>query len=179
MGIISAVIGAITGTTSSRWKQWKSERDERCCKDCKDMTGKIFPITQIVWPDKLHIYCRCKIEALKIIAPGTLTIRGNDGADYWLFFYGRLPDYYVTKEELRKQGWAKGRAISDVASGQMIGGNIYYNRNGHLPSVQGRVWYEADFNYQQGPRNSCRILYSNDGLIFASFDHYETFYEIA
>ena len=42
----------------------------------------------------------------------------------------------------------------------------------------GRIWYEADINYESGYRNDARILYSNDGLIFASYDHYTTFYEI-
>jgi len=44
--------------------------------------------------------------------------------------------------------------------------------------VAGRVWYEADINYESGFRNRQRILYSNDGLVFASYDHYHTFYEI-
>ena len=29
-----------------------------------------------------------------------------------------------------------------------------------------------------GKRNRQRIVYSNDGLIFVSYDHYQTFYEI-
>lgn len=179
MGIISTVIGAVTGSSSSHWKQWVSVKDEKRCIICAEMTGKIYPINQIVWPDKLHAFCRCEIETLKKIIAGTLTTAGKEGADYWLVHYGILPDCYATKEQLRKQGWQKGMSVSDVAPGQMVGGNVYYNRNGHLPSEQGRIWYEADFDYQQGSRNGCRILYSNDGLIFASFDHYATFYEIA
>ena len=42
----------------------------------------------------------------------------------------------------------------------------------------GRVWYEADINYTGGYRNTHRILYSNDGLIFVTYNHYETFYEV-
>ena len=63
--------------------------------------------------------------------------------------------------------------------GQMrIGGDEYINDDGKLPMVNGRKWYEADFDYYGGFRNDCRILYSNDGLIFVSYDHYQTFYEI-
>ena len=40
------------------------------------------------------------------------------------------------------------------------------------------MWYEADINYTGGYRNGHRILYSNDGLMFATYDHYETFYEL-
>ena len=56
--------------------------------------------------------------------------------------------------------------------------DIYQNKDGKLPSTAGSVWYEADINYNGGYRNSERILYSNDGLIFVSYDHYKTFYEI-
>ncbi len=60
----------------------------------------------------------------------------------------------------------------------MIGGDVYSNREKKLPDAPGRVWHEADINYESGYRNRQRILYSNDGLIFASYDHYHTFYEI-
>ena len=60
----------------------------------------------------------------------------------------------------------------------MIGGDIFYNNQGKLPKNLNRVWYEADFDYVSGYRNTCRILYSNDGLIFVSYDHAQTFYEL-
>lgn len=44
--------------------------------------------------------------------------------------------------------------------------------------AEGRVWYEADINYTGGYRRRHRILYSNDGLIFVTYDHYETFWEV-
>ena len=57
-------------------------------------------------------------------------------------------------------------------------GTIYENKIGLLPSKLGRVWREEDFDFVNGYRNSKRILYSNDGLIFVSFDHAQTFYEL-
>nr|WP_294682284.1 ribonuclease domain-containing protein [uncultured Anaerotignum sp.] len=33
-------------------------------------------------------------------------------------------------------------------------------------------------NYKWGYRGNDRILYSNDGLIFVTYDHYKTFIEI-
>ena len=56
--------------------------------------------------------------------------------------------------------------------------SIYLNSNGHLPSATGRVWYEADINYYQGKRNTQRLLWSDDGLIFVTYDHYQTFIEV-
>ena len=60
----------------------------------------------------------------------------------------------------------------------MIGGNIYDNDKSKLPILINRVWREADFDYISGKRNRKRILYSNDGLIFVSYDHAQTFYEL-
>lgn len=62
--------------------------------------------------------------------------------------------------------------------GKMIGGDVYQNREEKLPIESGRIWYEANINYKDGFRNRERILYSNDGLIFVSYDHYQTFYEV-
>lgn len=61
---------------------------------------------------------------------------------------------------------------------QAITAGIYRNFDGHLPQAPGRIWYEADINYKTGKRNNQRVLWSNDGLIFVTYDHYETFYEI-
>ena len=57
-------------------------------------------------------------------------------------------------------------------------GGVFYNDRGKLPAKGDRIWYEADINYSKGKRNSERIVYSNDGLIFITYDHYRTFIEI-
>lgn len=93
-------------------------------------------------------------------------------------YEGRLPDYYVTKEEAAIAGWIpKKQNLSEVLPGKQIGGNVYKNIEGKLPENSYRIWYEADFDYINGFRNAKRILYSNDGLIFVSYDHAQTFYE--
>ena len=61
----------------------------------------------------------------------------------------------------------------------MITKGIYKNKNGHLPSASGRIWYEADINYNGGYRGDERIVFSNDGLVFVTYNHYLTFEEIA
>ena len=52
------------------------------------------------------------------------------------------------------------------------------NLNGHLPQLAGRVWQETDINYFEGKRNRHRIFFSNDGLFFVTYNHYETFIEV-
>ena len=110
---------------------------------------------------------------------GTATELGMDGADAYIVRFGRLPNYYVSFEEAEDAGWrSKKGNLNKVLPGKMIGGAIYKNKDGKLPRSSGRVWYEADINYDGGYRNRQRILYSNDGLMFVSYDHYQTFYEI-
>lgn len=60
----------------------------------------------------------------------------------------------------------------------MLTKEVYKNRDKRLPDVPERIWYEADINYSFGFRGGERILYSGDGLIFATYDHYATFVEI-
>ena len=110
---------------------------------------------------------------------GTATDNGKDGADWWLENYASLPDYYITRDDAEKAGWKRKLGNFDkVMPGKMLMGGVYKNSNGHLPAEFGRIWYEADINYTTGKRNSERIVFSNDGLIFVTYDHYETFYEI-
>ena len=99
--------------------------------------------------------------------------------DVYLSINGALPNNYITKKQAQKLGWINFLGnLGVVAPGKIIGGDIYYNRNGHLPESPGRIWYEADINYTGGYRNGHRLLYSNDGLLFVTYDHYRTFYEV-
>ena len=126
----------------------------------------------------LHPNCRCVIELMMAITAGTATINGTDGADWKLMFEGILPEYYVSLQEAANAGWRLGRWPSNFVPGKMITMGIFQNKNGHLPSAPNRQWYEADINYTSGRRNKQRVLWSNDGLVFVTYDHYETFYEI-
>ncbi len=91
---------------------------------------------------------------------------------------GKLPDYYITKKEARDKGWiaAEGN-LCDVLPGKAIGGDVFTNREGNLPDKPGRKWFEADLNYNCGRRNADRLLFSSDGLVFVTHDHYKTFEE--
>lgn len=114
----------------------------------------------------------------KSIIAGNATKDGENGADFWIKYYGKLPDYYISSEELELLGWKWGKSPRKFAPGKMITKGIYKNKDKHLPDELGRIWYEADINYYEGKRNRHRLLWSNDGLIFVTYDHYETFYEI-
>lgn len=94
----------------------------------------------------------------------------------YLQTYGELPDNYITKNEARELGWDSQLGnLWDVADGMSIGGDKFGNREGLLPKENGRQYYECDIDYEGGFRNSKRLVYSNDGLIYYTEDHYESF----
>ena len=166
------------GGNSTTWKNWQSQYiNLTTCQECRKNHGKIYNFDTERYQPK-HERCRCSIIPMRTKKVGTATDWGFDGADAWLMYEGRLPDYYVTKEEAAIAGCIpKKQNLSEVLPGKQIGGNVYKNIEGKLPENSYRIWYEADFDYISGFRNKKRILYSNDGLIFVSYDHAQTFYE--
>ena len=92
--------------------------------------------------------------------------------------HGELPDYYITKSEAKSLGWVPSKGnLCEVAPGRAIGGDIWTNRQKSLPTKSGRRYFEADLNYNCGNRNADRVVFSNDGLVFVTFDHYRSFEE--
>ena len=90
--------------------------------------------------------------------------------------YHRLPDYYISKSEARRLGWQSEKGnLCKTLPGKIIGGDRFTNREGRLPEKKGRIWTEADLNYDCGNRNTDRLIFSNDGLIYVTYDHYNTF----
>ena len=103
-----------------------------------------------------------------IIAPQAI-------ADY-IFDNGKLPENFITKSQAQALGWdSSENYVSDVAPGKSIGGDRFGNYEGLLPEADGRTWKEADANYTTGPRGAERIVFSNDGLVYYTDDHYESF----
>ncbi len=100
----------------------------------------------------------------------------------YIHTYGKLPSNYISKDEAEDLGWKKkdGEAgqLHVVAPGMSIGGSYFGNYEGLLPEKKGRKYYECDINYVKGNRGAERIVYSNDGLIFYTGDHYESFEQL-
>ncbi len=165
---------------SKNYKNWIARLDLKTCPICRTMHGKIWRNEeQPKIKPRVHDWCRCEIKIMKTVKAGTATTRGLDGADWTLKYESKLPDYYLTGAEAKESGWKPKLAnLSTACPDKMIFGGEYYNDNGHLPSKEGRIWYEADINYRFGYRNNQRVVYSNDGLIFVTYDHYKTFFEI-
>ncbi|WP_245585881.1 ribonuclease domain-containing protein [Paenibacillus pinihumi] len=93
--------------------------------------------------------------------------------------HGKLPANYMTKKEASQLGWVPSKGnLNQVAPGKSIGGDRFGNREGLLPKAKNRIWYEADINYKKGSRGADRILFSSDGLIYMTTDHYKSFTDI-
>lgn len=97
----------------------------------------------------------------------------------YIHTYGKLPCNYISKDDARALGWdSKAGNLWDVTDEMSIGGDRFGNYEGALPDAKDRSWKECDVNYEGGYRGSERLLYSNDGLIFYTNDHYETFTQL-
>ena len=121
------------------------------------------------------------VNYMKLKEQYRVTELANDAVDS-LTQTGKLPSNYITKDQARALGWKEGKALLNYAPGSAIGGDIFNNTSNILPSTNGRVWYEADVgqNYamSRAKNPGYRIIYSNDGLIYGTFDHYDSIFPI-
>ena len=100
----------------------------------------------------------------------------KDEVAAYIHQFNHLPDNYITKTKAKKLGWEQQEGnLWDVLPGMSIGGGPFNNYDGKLPEEAGREYKECDIDYKGGARGGKRIVYSNDGLIFYTGDHYETF----
>ena len=166
---VSEIKSAVTGRTESVDTvndNTKEIRENKAKEEVKEKSKKINTAAE---ENKQNTAGKNDIDALTEEKKVTDYLKEN----------GKLPDYYITKKEAQREGWvAKEGNLCDVLPGRAIGGDIFTNREKTLPVKKGRIWYEADINYDCGRRNARRVVYSNDGLIFVTHDHYKNFEEI-
>ncbi len=94
----------------------------------------------------------------------------------YIHLYGDLPDNYVTKAEAEDAGWSGGNVERYTGEGTAIGGSRFGNREGLLPKEKGRTYTECDIDTPgSNSRGAKRIVFSNDGLVYYTNDHYESF----
>lgn len=94
----------------------------------------------------------------------------------YIHLYGHLPDNYVTKREAQELGWSGGSVERYTGEGTAIGGSRFGNYEGLLPEAEGRTYTECDIGtVGASSRGAQRVVFSNDGLIYYTGDHYESF----
>lgn len=93
----------------------------------------------------------------------------------YIHLYGHLPENFITKDEAEELGWSGG-GLERYAPGCSIGGDRFGNREGLLPKAKGRTYTECDIDTMGArSRGAKRIVFSNDGLIYYTEDHYASF----
>lgn len=99
----------------------------------------------------------------------------KDDVALYIYTYGELPSNFMTKKEAQKLGW-EGGSLEPYAPGMCIGGDYFGNYEGLLPEKKGREYHECDIDTLGAKsRGAKRIIFSNDGLIYYTSDHYESF----
>ena len=98
-----------------------------------------------------------------------------DEVALYLHLHGHLPENFINKSEAASLGW-EGGSVEPYAPDHVIGGDKFGNREGLLPDAKGRYYYECDIDtLGEDSRGAKRIVFSNDGLIYYTEDHYESF----
>lgn len=125
----------------------------------------------------LAITLTAVVLSLSLAACGSYT--SKEDVALYLHTYGELPSNFISKTKASEAGWNPQEGNLDkVCPGKSIGGSVFYNDDGALPDAPGRTWHECDINYQGGHRGPERIVYSNDGLVYYTPDHYQTFEQL-
>ena len=103
----------------------------------------------------------------------------KDHVALYIHAFGHLPSNYITKAEAEELGWVAQKGnLWEVAPGKSIGGSHFGNYEKLLPTKKGRKYFECDIDYKGKSRGAKRIIYSNDGLIYYTSDHYESFEQL-
>ncbi len=99
--------------------------------------------------------------------------KSKDEVALYIHLYGKLPANYITKSAAKRQYGS----TSKLPKTMNIGGDRFYNREGLLPA--GHTYYECDIATSGGSsRGAKRIVFSDDGLIFYTANHYASFTQL-
>ncbi|MDE6004958.1 MAG: ribonuclease [Oscillospiraceae bacterium] len=99
----------------------------------------------------------------------------EDVAEY-IHTFGTLPNNFITKKQAKALGWDSSKGnLWDVAPDKSIGGDYFGNYESLLPDGN---YHECDVNYTGGYRGAERIIYSDNGSIYYTNDHYQSFTQL-
>ncbi|MBR5372327.1 MAG: ribonuclease [Oscillospiraceae bacterium] len=118
-------------------------------------------------------------ETTTVVTTAVLNPDGSyttkEDVSLYLYTYHKLPGNFISKKQAQDLGW-NGGSLEPYAPGCCIGGTVFGNYEGRLPKKKGRTYYECDIDTRgASSRGAKRIVYSDDGLIYYTEDHYNTF----
>lgn len=141
-------------------------------KPAKTPKPQASPTPEAAGPEKDAAPAPTPVPAGPIIEPQAI-------ADYLFSHNMTLPDNFITKKEARALGWGSTyRTVAEAAPGKSIGGDYFANYQRLLPVKKGVSYHEADCWYTGGSRNGYRVVFSTDGRVWYTEDHYESFVEL-
>ncbi|MBQ2691108.1 MAG: hypothetical protein IJF53_03015 [Clostridia bacterium] len=145
-----------------------------------DYTDKLMKAKKVIYPDPSQPLTRGSegqqaVSGEKLPPVYDSSYTDKDDMMAFLAHYKKLPRNFITKSEAKAKGWRTGISLDSVAPGMCIGGDVYANREGHLP--EGHKYFECDISTLGLPsRNDRRIVYSDDmSLIYYTDMHYQKF----
>lgn len=164
-------------TESSKIESSKTESVKDGKSQSKESTSKEEETTTITESEEGTLQESATKKEVQVEENGNYT--SKEEVALYIHTYGKLPVNYITKKEAQDMGWdpSKGN-LSDILPGMSIGGSAFGNYEGALPRANGRRYFECDIDYDGGYRGAKRLVYSNDGLVFYTEDHYNTFEQI-
>ena len=161
-------------TESSKIESSKTESVKDGKSQSKESTSKEEETTMITESEEETLQESATEKEVQVEENGNYT--SKEEVALYIHTYGKLPVNYITKKEAQDMGWdpSKGN-LSDILPGMSIGGSAFGNYEGALPRANGRRYFECDIDYDGGYRGAKRLVYSNDGLVFYTEDHYNSF----
>ena len=129
--------------------------------------------------EEAYVPAAQEIVASQILDDGSTLITADgiytskEDVALYIHTYDCLPQNFMTKDEARDLGW-EGGSLEEFAPGMCIGGDRFGNYEGLLPDD--RDYTECDIDTLGAQkRGAKRIVFSDDGLIYYTEDHYESF----
>lgn len=164
-------------TESSKIESSKTESVKDGKSQSKESTSKAEETTTITESEEETLQESVTEKEVQVEENGNYT--SKEEVALYIHTYGKLPVNYITKKEAQDMGWDSSKGnLSDILPGMSIGGSAFGNYEGALPRANGRRYFECDIDYDGGYRGAKRLVYSNDGLVFYTEDHYNTFEQI-
>jgi len=164
-------------TESSKIESSKTESVKDGKSQSKESTSKEEETTTITESEEETLLESVTEKEVQVEENGNYT--SKEEVALYIHTYGKLPVNYITKKEAQDMGWDSSKGnLSDILPGMSIGGSAFGNYEGALPRANGRRYFECDIDYDGGYRGAKRLVYSNDGLVFYTEDHYNTFEQI-
>ena len=169
---------------NARRTENRQQKDYRKLATIKSIIFLVLAVLVLggIWLNEKKPFEDTAQEEERIVSFGTLRVEEDqeysdrDHVALYLHTFGKLPSNYISKAGAKENGWVDEQGnLQEVLPGMSIGGDRFLNAEGRLPEKDGREWKECDVDYSGGFRNGKRIVWSDDGLIYYTEDHYESF----